>query len=283
MMGSDFRAVHHAEIGTMTHPLIDAPTLARDIDVVLLFDSRWKLGEPNHGRDVYLAGHIPGAIRVDLDTDLSAPPGISGRHPLPTPEAFRGTLERLGVSRDTTVVVYDDSAGTVAARMWWMLRSIGHQNVSVLDGGIQSWIDAGGALESGQNKPSIAEYLGPLSLAGTVDIDDLSGRTVVDVRAPERYRGDHEPVDPRPGHIPGAINIPVTDSLVDGRFGDVHHLMALYRELEDPVMSCGSGVNACHSALAMVAAGLEMPEIYIGSYSEWSRSDRPVVIGPDPE
>lgn len=282
MMRSDSRGVVHAEMGTMTNPLIDASTLAAEIDELKLFDLRWMLGNPEHGKTEYQEGHIPGAVFVNLDTDLSSPPGISGRHPLPEPATFRDTLGRIGISPRKAVVVYDDTGGTVAARLWWMLRSIGHENVRVLNGGVRAWTDAGGVLETGENEPLPALYPGPITFKGVVEIDGLWGRKLVDVRAPERYRGETEPVDPRPGHIPGAVNLPAGEALVDGQF-DVEHSRALYGGLDNPVMSCGSGVNACHSALAMVAAGFEMPEIYVGSYSEWSRSDRPVVLGPVPE
>lgn len=267
----------------MSEPLIDVDTLARHGKQMKVYDVRWKLGAPDQGRRDYLAAHIPGAVFVDLDEDLSSTPGENGRHPLPTPERFVETLGRLGLGANDHALVYDDSAGTVAARMWWMLRSIGHSNVSVLDGGFQAWIESGGELEAGDQTPVPTTYPGPATFQGTVMIDELAGRNVIDVRAPERFNGEHEPVDPRPGHIPGAKNFPVTMALRDGRFVDAGLLRETYQPIEEPVVSCGSGVNACHTALAMVAAGLEMPDVYIGSFSEWSRSGRPVALGPDPE
>jgi thiosulfate/3-mercaptopyruvate sulfurtransferase len=268
--------------GSMTGPLIDPHSLHTELETASVFDLRWKLGEPGYGRSAYLEGHIPGAIFVDLDKDLSAPPGARGRHPLPGPEDFRRTLERLGVRPESNVVVYDDAGGMVAARMWWMLESIGHHNVMLLDGGLQSWIEAGYQLETIDVTPTPTEYPGPLTFGGVVDIDDLQGREIVDVRAPDRYSGEVEPVDPRSGHIPGAINIPASSALVGKTFASPEDLGELYRHLDDPVFSCGSGVNACHSALAVVASGRTRPDVYIGSFSEWSRSHKPVATGTSP-
>jgi thiosulfate/3-mercaptopyruvate sulfurtransferase len=267
----------------MPNLIVEPELLATNLGQPKIFDVRWKLGDPDYGRRVYLEGHLPGAVFVDLDMDLSGPPGRDGRHPLPDPATFLATLGRLGIESDDEVVVYDDSTGSVAARMWWMLRSIGHLRVGLLDGGIRGWIEAGLPIESGTVEPGPATYPGPIAFSGFVTIDDLEGRQLVDVRAPERYRGEFEPVDPRPGHIPGALNLPTTEAMAEGRFAERRHLASVYGRLDDPVLSCGSGVNACHSALAMVAAGLPMPDIYIGSYSEWSRSHRRVATGPEPE
>lgn len=266
----------------MPHPLIDPVTLERSRNAVRLFDIRWRLSDPGHGRAAYCAGHIPTAVFVDLDSDLSGSSGSTGRHPLPDPVVFQATLGRLGVGPDDPVVVYDDAGGTTAARMWWMLQAIGHDSIRVLDGGLDAWLAAGFPLETREASPDPVAYPGPISFSGVVDIDALDGRLVVDVRSPERYRGDVEPVDPRPGHIPGAVNIPTSYSLVDGRFADRAALGELYGNLDEPVVSCGSGVTACHTALAMAAAGLDVPEVYVGSYSEWSRSSRPVATGAHP-
>ncbi len=267
----------------MTYPLVGPEFLTDNPERLGLFDVRWQLGDPDFGRRAYLEGHIPGAVFVDLDTDLSGLPGPEGRHPLPDPVVFLATLRRLGIDPESNVVVYDDATGTVAARMWWMLRAIGHQRVRLLDGGIQGWIEAGLLVEAGAVDPEPASYPGPITFSGVLTIDGLSARQLVDVRAPERYRGEYEPVDPRPGHIPGAVNLPTTEAMVGDKFADKDRLANVYGDLDDPVFSCGSGVNACHSALAMVAAGLPMPDVYIGSYSEWSRSDRPVTVGPEPD
>lgn len=264
------------------HPLIDPEAVMERLDRVRLCDIRWSLTDPSSGRAAYESGHIPGAVFVDLDRDLSALPGIDGRHPLPTPEAFGSTLGRLGISPEDTVVVYDDRSGAIAARMWWMLRSIGHSLVAVLDGGYDSWVEAGHPVETGWNVPKPATYPPSDGFSGVAILEGLAGRTIVDARSPERYRGESEPVDPKAGHIPGAINLPTAGNLSsDGRFLDAGELHRRYASVaSDPVMSCGSGVTACHDALAMVVAGYEMPDVYVGSFSEWSRRDLPVETGP---
>lgn len=265
------------------HPLISTQELANRLDEVQLFDIRWSLTDPEHGRATYESGHIPGAVFVDLESDLSGATG-PGRHPLPTVEEYATTLGRLGLRPDDEVVVYDDVSGVIAARMWWMLRSIGHESSRLLDGGLAAWVAVGRETKSGSVTPVQTLYPTPAGFTGVVERAYLPGRTIVDARASERYRGEHEPVDPKAGHIPGAINIPTALNLMrGGTFGEPGDLAVLYQDLgSDPVMSCGSGVNACHDALAMVVAGLEMPDIYIGAFSEWSRLDLPVATGPIP-
>ncbi len=229
-----------------------------------------------------MAGHVPGAVFVDLDHDLSGSGG-PGRHPLPDIAEFAASLGRLGVGGDDEVVVYDDVSGTIAARLWWMLRSIGHGKVRLLDGGFTTWSNEGRPIERGPVDPTPAVYPAPEGFAGVVLIDHLDGRTILDARSGERYRGEFEPVDPKAGHIPGALSVPTDANLTSqGRFKSAEELDSQYRGFVDPVISCGSGVSACHDALAMVAAGLPMPGIYIGSFSEWSRLDRPVTTGPEP-
>ncbi len=264
-------------------PLIDCLNLAGRLDAVQLCDIRWALADPNHGRLTYEDGHIPGAVFVDLDTDLSAPPG-PGRHPLPTVDTFAKTLGRLGITPEDDVVVYDDVGGVIAARMWWMLRSLGHERSRLLDGGYQMWTSMGLPVEFGSNAPEAAEYVTSSTFEGVVTHDRLSGRAIVDARASERYTGETEPVDPKAGHIPGAVNKPTSGNLdADGRFLDAELLRARYSDVEaNPVMSCGSGVTACHNALALVVAGHEMPDVYIGSFSEWSHLDNPVATGANP-
>lgn len=258
--------------------LISPDDLFSRLDEATICDLRWSLTNPTHGLNAYRSGHIPGALFVDLDADLSAPPGIEGRHPLPSPEAFASTLGNLGISPETLVIAYDDMNGTIAARMWWMLRSIGQESVSVLDGGYQAWVEAGYQVETGTNRPSPTDYPTPHTFTGVVGWEDLEERTIVDARAAERYLGQTEPVDPKAGHIPGAVNIPTSENLTDrGLFRDAGALKELYAGVaDDPVMSCGSGVTACHDALAMVVAGYDMPDVYVGSFSEWSRRDLPV-------
>lgn len=264
-------------------PLITVDELASSLDSTHVCDIRWDLTDPDKGRSTYEEGHIPGAVFVDLDRDLSAPPGNSGRHPLPTPADFAATLGELGIRFDSHVVAYDDVAGRIAARMWWMLRSIGHEKVQLLDGGYQAWAQAGLDVDGDTVIPEPTDYPVPDGFAGTVGHDQLEGRTVVDARAAERYRGDFEPVDPRAGHIPGAINIPTSENVDEkGRFREATTLARIYDGVETPVMSCGSGVTACHDALAMVVAGREIPDVYVGSFSEWSRLGFPVATGPEP-
>jgi thiosulfate/3-mercaptopyruvate sulfurtransferase len=267
----------------MTSPLITADELTSTLDDNALFDVRWSLADSGHGPRAYAEGHIPGAVFVDLDTDLAGPPG-EGRHPLPSPASFARTLGRLGLSHGDDVVVYDDAGGTVAARMWWMLWSIGHGGeVRVLDGGIQAWTDAGQPLETDRVVPVPTDYPPFSGFRGVVGHHQLQGRVVADVRAPERYRGDTEPVDPKAGHIPGSVNYPLAGNLVDGRFRAGPDLAERYRGFpENGVVACGSGVNACHAALALVIAGRPMPDVYIGSFSDWSRRDLPVATGPEP-
>ncbi len=263
-------------------PLITPIELSRRLDSVLVFDLRWSLTDPGQGRGVYLEGHIPGAVFVDLDHDLAGEPG-AGRHPLPPVDVFVATLGRLGITPDSEVVVYDDVSGAVAARMWWMLESIGHRGARVLDGGLGAWVEAGLPMETGPVEPTPTTYPPVGGYEGVVDHDAVRGRVVADVRAPERYRGEIEPVDPKAGHIPGSVNYPIAENLSEGRFLDRRSLDRLYADFpQDGVVSCGSGVNACHAALALVVAGRPMPDVYVGSFSDWSRRDLPVNTGPNP-
>jgi thiosulfate/3-mercaptopyruvate sulfurtransferase len=265
-------------------PLISVEDLAGSLEKLRLCDLRWDLTDPDKGRATYQSGHIPGAVFVDLDRDLAAPPGIRGRHPLPDVAEFAAKLGELGIAPETHAVVYDDVGGQIAARMWWMLRSIGHDKAQVLDGGYQAWVAAGHEVAVGTVIPPSTLYPVPAEFRGVVTHDRLDGRTLVDARRAERYRGEIEPVDPKAGHIPGAINIPSSDNLTaDGRFRDPSELSAMYSSLpSDSVVACGSGVTACHDALAMVIAGQEMPDVYVGSFSEWSHLDLPVATGPNP-
>lgn len=247
-------------------------------------DIRWDLTDREKGRASYEVGHIPGAVFVDLDEDLAGPPGIEGRHPLPSVRAFATTLGRLGITPTDHVVVYDDVGGRIAARMWWMLNSIGHTKVQLLDGGYQAWVNAGQPVDTNWNMREPVSYPTPEAWGGVVSKDELADVTLVDARAPARYRGEIEPVDPKAGHIPGAINFPSDDNLDEqGQFLDAEDLAIRYVELPDEVaVSCGSGVTACHNAIAMVIAGRQMPLVYVGSFSEWSRRDLPVSQGPHP-
>lgn len=275
----------------MAHPLITVPELHENLARVALFDIRWDLTDPAAGRTRYLAGHIPGAVFVDLERDLCAPDG-AGRHPLPDPADFAVTMGRLGVGPVSDVVVYDDVGGGIAARMWWMVRAIGHRGtVRILDGGWRAWSETGYETQEGEVEPAPVSYPTPSgSFRGTIDrsgVQAARGHLLLDGRNPERYRGESDPVDPRPGHIPSAINVPWQSSL-DGseRMRDATSLRrrfeALGADRRPVIVSCGSGVTACHLALAMEIAGLPRPLLYPGSFSDWSRSDLPVVEGPQP-
>lgn len=261
-------------------PLIGTEELSRRLDEVVICDIRWSLTDPSHGVNAYESGHIPGAVFVDLDRDLSAEPG-PGRHPLPDPDSFLATLGRLGITPQSGVVVYDDAEGMIAARMWWMLRSIGHRQSRILDGGYRVWVGEGREVETGRNQPTPVTYPGPVSFSGVAEREDLEGRTLIDLRAAARYEGRQEPVDPKAGHIPGAVSLPAEGNLAtDGRFLAPATLANRYRDIgSDAVVYCGSGVTACHGALAMVLAGRDMPDVYVGSFSEWSRLDLPVATG----
>jgi thiosulfate/3-mercaptopyruvate sulfurtransferase len=272
--------------------LVSPKALAARIDDpdLRIVDVRWYLGQPGQGRAAYDHGHLPGAIFLDLDGDLSAPTG-PGRHPLPDPAVFARCLGAAGIGDGDLVVAYDDVGGWVAARLWWMLDDLGHDRAAVLDGGIPAWIAAGLPVTTEIPSP-VGAHLG---LAGrwtkVIDRDELRARLgrvlLLDARAPARYRGETEPVDAYPGHIPTARNAPTTDNLgPDGRFLPPAQLAAHFRALgadQGPVVvSCGSGVSACHDALAMRIAGLPDPILYPGSYSDWTRAGEPVAVGSDP-
>jgi thiosulfate/3-mercaptopyruvate sulfurtransferase len=272
---------------------------------IVVVDLRWYLGRPGDGHRAYLEGHLPGAIFLDLDDDLADLEGYGapGRHPLPDPAAFVRRMAEAGIGDGMRVVGYDDVGGWVAARLWWMLdnlgfgrRGIAGESVSVLDGGIQAWTEAGHALETAEPAPPATQprlnLTGPWH--GVIEREELKDRLgtlrLLDARAPERYRGEVEPVDPVAGHIPTAISAPYGANLdAEGRMKDAGGLLARYAELGitpssggDVVISCGSGTSAAHHSLAMRAAGLPDPILYVGSYSDWSRSGEPVATGAEP-
>jgi len=272
----------------MTSPLISAEELRTrlaDGPAPFLLDVRWKLGGPP-GHEEYVRGHIPGAAYVDLDRDLAAPPGRGGRHPLPSPEAFVDAMQRAGVRLEGPVVVYDDWAGHAAARAWWLLRYYGRHDVRVLDGGLSAWLAVGGELEEGEGSVERGDFHGKPGSMPVVDADGLSSVSVlVDGRAPERFRGESEPVDPVAGHIPGAVNVPTKRNLDNhGQFRDPHELRDVYASVgilpgADVAVYCGSGVTAAHDVLAMELAGLEAA-LYPGGWSGWvTDSTRPVETG----
>jgi thiosulfate/3-mercaptopyruvate sulfurtransferase len=260
-----------------------------DDPALRICDVRWWLTDPGRGRRDYAIAHLPGAVFIDADLDLVAPTG-PGRHPLPSPAAFAARMGALGIGDEHEVVAYDDAGGTIAARLWWMLDDLGHRRARVLDGGLQAWEAAGGPLTA--SVPSFAPATLKARPAWTrvVDRETLADRLVagdialVDARAPERYRGDVEPIDPVAGHIPGAISRPTAGNLApDGRFLAPDALRRRFEDLGPAVANaCGSGINACHNALAMRIAGLPDPLLYPGSYSDWSTAGLPVATGDAP-
>jgi len=270
----------------MAGPLITVAELAETLDEVTVLDVRYRMGDPT-GRDQHEAGHVPGASYVDLDADLAEPPGDGGRHPLPDPARFETAMRRAGVSHDRPVVVYDDWAGRAAARAWWLLRLNGHRDVRVLDGGWAAWAASGNPVQTGRSTPREGDFtIGdrpgmPVVEAGEVlDVDVL-----VDARAPERFAGEVEPVDPVAGHIPGAVNVPTDANLAeDGRFRSPEELRATYEQVgavpdADVAAYCGSGVTAAHDVLAMEVAGIRAA-LYPGSWSGWIADPaRPVETG----
>jgi thiosulfate/3-mercaptopyruvate sulfurtransferase len=269
-------------------PLISVTALADALasaDPPTLLDVRWRLAGPP-GRDDYLAGHIPGAVFVELDRELCGPPGAGGRHPLPEPRALQDALRAKGVRAGRPVVAYDDGDGLPAARLWWTLRWAGHPAVQVLDGGYAAWAAAGRPVEPGEVTPASGDITVRPGHAAVLDAAGAGALAregvLLDARAPERFRGETEPVDAVAGHIPGAVNVPAADLTKDGLLRPPAQLRSRFAQAGidggTPTGAyCGSGVTAAHTALAMVAAGLPEPAVYIGSWSHWiTDPDRPV-------
>lgn len=266
---------------------------------VRIADVRWYLlDKTKDGRQEYLRGHIPGAVFVDVDSALAAPFGQGpGRHPLPSARVFSEAASRAGIGPDTHVVAYDDSGGASAARLWWLLRYYGHNSVSLLDGGIVRWVAEGRPLETQEPSVPRATFV-PRPQRGWVldqatvnEFRDDPSALILDVRAAERYRGEVEPIDPRAGHVPGAVSAPYSGnfrSADDPRFLEPDRLRARFEELgagraEKIVSYCGSGVNACQNILALHLAGFENTLLYEGSWSDWCRNpERPAAVGPKP-
>jgi thiosulfate/3-mercaptopyruvate sulfurtransferase len=269
----------------ITAPLITDPA-------TIIIDVR--AGADAHQR--YLKGHLPRAIFANLDGDLStkpADPAYGGRHPLPSPASFAATLTRWGVTPQSTVVVYDDkSAAMGGARLWWMLEAIGHAKTFILNGGLKAALDAGTTLSTGDYQPVPAAKAYPMSAGykGTVDIEEVgiaankTNRLVIDVREEARYLGKTEPIDLVAGHIPGAENVFYARNMDEnGYYKSPDKLAKLYSEAfgdvepQDVIVHCGSGVTACHTLLGMASAGIEGPQLYVGSWSEWSRRELPIA------
>jgi thiosulfate/3-mercaptopyruvate sulfurtransferase len=259
----------------------------------IVADVRWTLGGPP-GKSDFEACHISGAVWVDLETHLSAPPGADGRHPLPPVAVFEEAMRHLGVREDSMVVAYDAATSQAASRLWWLLTDAGHHKVRVLNGGLAAWIAAGLPTVSGFGRPPARgdfvarpgqrAQLNAAEIVTTLGTPDAP--MLVDVRAPERYSGEMEPIDAVAGHIPGAINLPATASLdASGRFLPPAEIAAQYAAaggIEGAVLYCGSGVTAAQGLLALESAGVRAA-IYPGSWSDWiGDPNRPVVTGTDP-
>jgi len=273
--------------------LISAGELAGLPEPPALLDVRWRLGGPP-GIELYLAGHIPGAVFTDLDRDLAAPAGRGGRHPVPAVAHFEAAMRRAGVRDGRLVVVYDDADSTAAARAWWLLRYFGHRPVRVLDGGYRAWVAAGQPVEAGA--PPLRPEPGDFTASpGHLELLDAAGaaalaRTglLLDARAGERYRGETEHVDPVAGHIPGALSAPTAENVNgDGTFRSPADLARRFAALGAGAGTaigtyCGSGITAAHEVLALTLAGIPAA-LYVGSWSEWITDPvRPVATGPEP-
>ncbi len=255
----------------------------------ILFDARYDLMDKHAGKEAYRQGHIPGAIYVDLHDDLSRSPSTNrSRHPLPAADTMNSLFSELGIRPDMQVIVYDDAFGSFAARLWWMLRHMQHKKVAVLDGGWQVWRAAGRPISLDLETRRAAEFNSKTTEVNVVGIEDVENFTrIIDSRDPARFRGDIEPIDKVAGHIPGAINRFWKDNLsengcfksrqvlkqeFDALLGDI--------EAEDALVYCGSGVTACHNILAATHAGLNVPKLYAGSWSEWSSTPgKPIATG----
>ncbi|MFM8246813.1 MAG: sulfurtransferase [Burkholderiaceae bacterium] len=278
--------------------LISAAELQQHINnpTFVILDCRAELTDPNAGAVAFAAGHIPGAQHADSDRDLSdkspGPNGeFRGRHPLPTVDHFIETLRGWGVYPNSQVIAYDAHGGMFAARVWWMLRWVGHKSVAVLDGGLPAWEALGGELTQAVINRPRGSITPQASLVSSVSADDVlanlsaRARVVLDARAADRFRGENETIDPVAGRIPGARNRWFKDNLqADGKFKSPDLLRAEYSALikspESTIMQCGSGISACHNLLAMDIAGLPGAMLYPGSWSEWSADpSRPVAVG----
>ena len=255
-----------------------------DNDDVRVVDCRFSLNEPEAGLQQYHDSHIPGAVFADLDKDMAAPAQNGmGRHPLPNPVTFAKCLGRLGISKGTRVVAYDQASGALAARFWWLLRWLGHENVSLLDGGLARWVESGLPVESGEVDVEAAVFNARpnMDLVLTTDDivaagDDREHLQLVDARDTERFDGIKEPIDPVAGHIPGALNVPFSESLNEnGTWKGVEELRAMWEAVlgqsfgSSWSVMCGSGVTACHLVVSGLRAGLPEPRVYVGSWSEW--------------
>ena len=269
-------------------PIVSAEWLHDHIDDpdLRLIDFRWYL-MGRKGRDEYDRGHIPGAVFVDLEAVTGKEGG--GRHPIPTGRQFEDEMQKAGVSPKTRVVAYDDAGGSIASRLWFLLRFFGHDSQAVLDGGLAAW---GSPLATDEPKVARSSFRSREPDRSVIldfeDVRKLTGVPIIDARAGERYRGEKEPIDPKAGHIPGALSAPLAENLgPDGRFKSPGELRKRFADLgigdeTGAVAYCGSGVNATHDLLAMELAGIKNGRLYAGSWSDWSSRDAPIATGKDP-
>lgn len=269
-----------------------ADALATRSERLVILDVRWALGAPR-GHPAYLRGHIPGAVFVDLESELAAHgEPTDGRHPLPDPIALQRVVARWGINDDDLVVAYDDTGGLAAARAWWLLRWAGHGYVRLLDGGLAAWVEGGGTLATNDVRPVPGSWQITTGSSPTLSADDvlpfLTEGVLLDARAAERYRGEVEPIDPVAGHIPGATSAPTVDNLSpDGRFLSADALRQRFEALgvtpdAGVAVYCGSGVTAAHEVAALTIAGFR-PALYPGSWSQWSNQGRAVATGDEPD
>jgi thiosulfate/3-mercaptopyruvate sulfurtransferase len=282
---------HRAKLGFMEfHTLIDVDSLQKLLGEprLAVVDCRFDLMNPGAGHQAYLKGHIPDARYADLNRDLSAPIGPgTGRHPLPAPETFAAWLGAAGIGNGAQVVAYDDANGSIAARLWWMLRWVGHDAVAVLDGGYKAWAARGGRLQSGPadfRAEKFTPRIDAHAVLSTAEVERVlqdPAALLVDARAQERYAGTAEPIDPVAGHIPGAVNHPFSANLdADGHFLPGDEIKRRWQERlsgrqpQQLIAMCGSGVTACHNLLSLEVAGLSGAKLYAGSWSEWIRDPR---------
>ncbi len=279
------------------NPLISVAELESRLEErnLRIVDCRFELTQPNAGREAYLAGHVPGAVYADLDADLAGPIGpATGRHPLPDADTLAQTFGRLGIGNRTHVVVYDDWSGALAARAWWLLRWLGHEQVQLLEGGIAKWslareLETGAVTVAPEIFRASPDKRRVLAIEEIIALSGDSGSLrLVDARDAARYRGENEPIDKVAGHIPGAISLPYSELQHDDgtwlQRDELRQRLAesLGDDLEAPwCVMCGSGVTACHLAISGSLAGVREPRLYVGSWSEWITDPaRPVVTGP---
>lgn len=282
--------------GTMSYrTVVSTEVLAAHLNTWVVVDCRFDLRDETWGREQYRVGHIPGAVYASLDTDLSAPrTGRNGRHPLPSPDALAATFGRLGISRGDQVVVYDHDSGLFAARLWWSLRYLGHDDVALLDGGWAKWTREERPIATGDEMRPKTTFEARQRPEMRVDVADVASRVgdartvLIDARGPDRFEGRNETLDPVGGHIPGARNLFYKSNLADdGTMLPPEELRGEFQQAlgghapADAVMYCGSGVSACLNLVAMEHAGLPGTKLYAGSWSEWSSDpERPIETGP---